>query len=190
LKKLESQFTEGKISKRQYNLKRRVLDDKLGTVLAAERVKKLQGKEVTEKSQEYLSEQKKDDEDTVEKEALIQKYVTNPPEVPVTKTESSGLSKGKISLLIFVVAAFFVGTGYGVYVMSMPGNNSTGSTIDVNASAFPIMNNTTANQTNTTSTKTAVTTTPKTTTTTTTTPKTTTTKTGGSTSNNTSNSTK
>jgi hypothetical protein len=184
LKRLESQFTEGKISKRQYNLKKRVLDDKLGTVLAADRIKKLQGKEVTEKSQKYLSEKKKEDEDTVEKEALIQKYVTNPPEAPVNKNESSGLSKGKISLLIFVVAAFFVGTGYGVYVMSIPGNNSTGSTIDVNASAFPTVNNTTVNQTanlrNTvTSTNTSVTTTPTTKTSVTTTPSKSTT--GGST---------
>jgi hypothetical protein len=183
LKKLESQFTEGKISKRQYNLKKRVLDDKLSTVLAADRIKKLQGKEVTEKSQEYLSEKKKEDEDTVEKEALIQKYVTNPPDVPDTTTKSSGLSKGKISLLIFIVAAFFVGTGYGVYVMSIPGNNSTGPTISVNASAFPIVNNTTVNQTanqTNTSTKTTVTITPKNTTTTS---KTTKTNTGSTTGN-------
>lgn len=134
--------------------------------MAAERVQKLQGKEVTEKSQEYLSDKKKEDEDNVEKDALIQKYVTNPPEVPVNKTESSGLSKGKISLLIFVVLAFFVGTGYGVYVMSIPANNSSGSTINVNASAFPTVNNTTVNQTvnqtNVPSTKTAVITTPTT----------------------------
>jgi hypothetical protein len=147
--------------------------------LVVDRVKQLQGKEVTEQSQEYLSDKKKEDADTVEKDALIQKYVTNPPEKAVTKTGSSGLSKGKISLLIFVVLAFFVGTGYGVYVMSIPGNNSTGTKIDVNASAFPTVNNTTvnqtANQTNiiptttavttpTTTTKTTVTTTPKTTT--------------------------
>ena len=153
--------------------------------MAVDRVKKLQGKEVTEKSQEYLSDKKKEDADTVEKDALIQKYVTNPPEKPVTKTGSSGLSKGKISLLIFVVMAFFVGTGYGVYVMSIPANNSSGSTIDVNASAFPTVNNTTVNQTvnptNTTSTTTAVTT-PTTTTTVTPTTKTTT-KTGGTTGN-------
>lgn len=166
--------------------------------MAVDRVKKLQGKEVTEKSQEYLSDKKKEDADTVEKDALIQKYVTNPPEKPVTKTGSSGLSKGKISLLIFVVMAFFVGTGYGVYVMSIPANNSTGSTIDVNASAFSTVNNTTvnqtANQTNiiptntavttpTTTTKTTVTTTPSTTTTKTKTK--TKTKTGGSTGNST-----
>jgi hypothetical protein len=153
--------------------------------LAAERVQKLQGKEVTEKSQEYLSDKKKEEEDNVEKDALIQKYVTNPPKVPVTKTGSSGLSKGKISLLIFVVLAFFVGTGYGVYVMSIPANNSSGSTINVNASAFPTVNNTTANQTanltNVISTKTTVTTTPTTKKTVTTTPSTTTT--GGSTGN-------
>ncbi len=98
--------------------------------------------------------------------------MTNPPEAPINKTERSGLSKGKISLLIFVVAAFFVGTGYGVYVMSIPGNNSTGSTIDVNASAFPTVNNTTVNQTanmsnTTTSTNTSVTPTTKTSVTTT-----------------------
>lgn len=164
--------------------------------MAVDRVKKLQGKEVTEKSQEYLSDKKKEDADTVEKDALIQKYVTNPPEKPVTKTGSSGLSKGKISLLIFVVMAFFVGTGYGVYVMSIPANNSTGSTIDVNASAFSTVNNTTvnqtANQTNIIPTNTAVTTPITTTkTTVTTTPSTTTTKnktktkTGGSTGNST-----
>jgi hypothetical protein len=111
-----------------------------------------------------LSDKKKEEEDNVEKDALIQKYVTNPPEVPGNKTESSGLSKGKISLLIFVVLAFFVGTGYGVYVMSIPGNNSSGSAINVNASAFPTVNNTT-NTTNTTLTTKSVTTTPKTTTT-------------------------
>jgi hypothetical protein len=126
-----------------------------------------------------LSDKKKEEEDNVEKDALIQKYVTNPPEVPGNKTESSGLSKGKISLLIFVVLAFFVGTGYGVYVMSIPGNNSSGSTINVNASAFPTVNNTTvnqtANQTNVPSTKTAVITTPTTKKTVTTIPSTTTT---------------
>jgi hypothetical protein len=107
-----------------------------------------------------LADKKKEDKDAVEKDALIKKYVTNPAEVPVTKTESSKLSKGKISLLIFIVAAFFVGTGYGVYVMSIPANNSSGSTIVVNASAFPTVNNTTANQTanqtNFTSTKTTI----------------------------------
>ena len=136
--------------------------------MAAERVQKLQGKEVAERSQEYLSDKKKEEEDNVEKDALIQKYVTNPPDAPVNKIESSGLSKGKISLLIFVVLAFFVGTGYGVYVMSMPVNNSSGSTLNVNASAFPTVNNTTVNQTanltSINSTKTTVTTTPTTTT--------------------------
>jgi hypothetical protein len=155
--------------------------------LAVDRVKKLQGKEITEKSEEYLADKKKEDKDAVEKDALIKKYVTNPTEVPVTKTESSNLSKGKISLLIFIVAAFFVGTGYGVYVMSIPANNSSGSTIIVNASAFPTVNNTTvnqtANQTNVTSTKTTVTT-PTNKTTIKTTPTTTGSSTGSSTGNN------
>lgn len=155
--------------------------------MAVDRVKKLQGKEVTEQSKEYLSDKKKADADILEKDALIQKYVTNPPEKPFAQTGSSGLSKGKIGLLIFVVLAFFVGTGYGVYVMSIPANNSSGSTIDVNASAFPTVNNTTANQTvnqtNTASTTTVVTTPTTTTTVTPITKKTTTT--GGTTGNST-----
>lgn len=157
--------------------------------MAADRIKKLQGKEVTEKPLDYWSDKKKEDEDIEEKEALIKKYVTTPKTAPVTETKSSGLSRGRLSLFIFVVAAFFVGTGYGVYVISMPSNNSAVA-MTVNDSAFPAANNTTANQTNTTKTKTttAVTTTPtstksntttpttKTTTTTKTTPTTSTTK--------------
>ncbi len=134
-----------------------------------------------------MSDKKKEDEDNVEKDALIQKYVTNPPKATATKTKNSALSKGKISLLIFVVLAFFVGTGYGVYVLSIPANNSSGSSIDVNASAFPTVNNTTANntanQTNNTSTNTVTPTTTVTTPTTTVTitPTTKTTVTTGST---------
>ncbi len=121
--------------------------------MAADRIKKLQGKEVTEKPLDYWSDKKKEDEDIEEKEALIKKYVTTPKEAPVTETKSSGLSKGRLSLFIFVVAAFFVGTGYGVYVISMPSNNSAVA-MTVNDSAFPAANNTTANQTNTATTKT------------------------------------
>ena len=121
--------------------------------MAADRIKKLQGKEVTEKPLDYWSDKKKEDEDIEEKEALIKKYVTTPKTAPVTETKSSGLSRGRLSLFIFVVAAFFVGTGYGVYVISMPSNNSAVA-MTVNDSAFPAANNTTANPTNTTKTKT------------------------------------
>jgi hypothetical protein len=160
------------------------LEDKLDTVLAADRIKKLQGKEVTEKPLDYWSDKKKDDEDIEEKEALIQKYVTTPKAAPVTQTKDSGLSRGRLSLLIFVVAAFFVGTGYGVYVISMPANNSAVA-MTVNDSAFPA-NNTTANQTNTTTAKTttAVTTNKTTTPSTTSSTSSSTTSTKTSTSNN------
>ena len=57
------------------------------------------------------------------------------------------MSKGKVSLIIFLVAAFFIGTGYGVYVMSAPSNNSSAISLTVNDSAFPILNNTTTNTT-------------------------------------------
>ena len=132
--------------------------------MAADRIKKLQGKEVTEKPLDYWTDKKKEDEDIEVKEALIKKYVTTPKTAPVTETKSTGLSRGRLSLFIFVVAAFFVGTGYGIYVISMPSNNSAVA-MTVNDSAFPAANNTTANKTNTTTTKstTAVTTTKNTT---------------------------
>ncbi|ADZ08553.1 hypothetical protein Metbo_0301 [Methanobacterium lacus] len=177
LKKLETQFANGKVSKRQYSREKRVLEDKLSTILAADRIKRLQGKTVDETPLE--SEILKEKEDTVEKEELIKKYVTTPKKVPV-EPKSSGMSKGKVALIVFLVAAFFVGTGYGVYVMSMPSNNSS-VTMTVNDSAFPVINNTT----NTTANKTI--TTNKTTKTTSTTKKNsssttgTTTKTGNST---------
>ncbi len=139
--------------------------------MAADRIKKLQGKELTEKNLDYWSNKKKEDEDIEEKEALIKKYVTTPKEAPVSQTKSSGMTRGKISILIFIVAAFFVGTGYGVYVMSAPANNSSGVSITVTDSAFPTANNTTTNQTNKTITKNATVT--KTTTTKSTTTKTT-----------------
>lgn len=153
MKKLEAQFAEGKVSKRQYGREKRVLEDKLSTILAADRIKKLQGKSVDEAPLE--AEIKKEKEDTVEKEELIKKYVTTPKNVPAPP-KSSGMSKGKVSLIVFLVAAFFVGTGYGVYVMSMPSNNSSGVSMTVNDSAFPILNNTT-NSTNTTTNKTVTT---------------------------------
>jgi hypothetical protein len=157
LKKLDNQLAEGKISKRQYGLEKRVLDDKLSTIMAADRIKKLQGKDVDEKPLEYWADKKKEDEDTEEKEALIKKYMTTPKDEPVSQVQSSGMSKGKVGIIIFLVAAFFVGTGYGVYVMSAPANNSSGISMTVNDSAFPILNNTTTNTTkSTTSNKTTI----------------------------------
>jgi len=176
LKKLETQFTEGKVSKRQYSREKRVLEDKLSTILAADRIKKLQGKPVDETPLE--SEIQKEREDTVEKEELIKKYVTTPKEVPV-EPKSTGMSKGKVALIVFLLAAFFVGTGYGVYVMSVPSSNSSSVAMTVNDSAFPVINNTT---TNTTTNKTI--TTNKSTTTTTSTKKNSSTTSGTSTKTN------
>ena len=146
MKKLETQFTEGKLSKMQYGKEKRVLEDKLSTIMAADRIKKLQGKTVDETPPEHWSEKQKEEEDTEEKEELIKKYVTIPKNTQV-ETQSSGMSKGKVSLIIFLLAAFFIGTGYGVYVMSAPSNNSSGISLTVNDSAFPIFNNTTTNTT-------------------------------------------
>jgi hypothetical protein len=117
--------------------------------LAADRIKRLQGKDVNEKPLDYWSDKKKEDSNIEEKEALIKKYVTTPKTAPVNKTQSTGMSRGKIYILIFLVVAFFVGTGYGVYVMSMPSDDVSAVIMTVNDSAFPYVNNTTVNQTTT-----------------------------------------
>lgn len=124
------------------------MEDKLDTVLAADRIKRLQGKDVTEKPLDYWSDKKKEEENIEEKEELIKKYVTTPKMAPVSNSQSSGMSRGKIYLLIFLVVAFFVGTGYGVYVMSMPSDDVSAVIMTINDSAFPYVNNTTVNLTN------------------------------------------
>ncbi len=138
--------------------------------MAADRIKRLQGKDVTEKSLDYWSDKKKEEDEIEEKEALIKKYVTTPKTAPVSQTKSSGMSRGKVSLMVFLVLAFFVGTGYGVYVMSLPANNSSGVSMTVNDSAFPVVNNTTTNTTLTKNTTKTTTVTKKTTTKNSTTP--------------------
>ena len=115
--------------------------------MAADRIKRLQGKDVAEKSLDYWSDKKKEEDEIEEKEALIKKYVTTPKTAPISQNKSSGMSRGKLSLLVFLVLAFFVGTGYGVYIMSLPANNSSGASMNVNDSAFPVVNNTTTNTT-------------------------------------------
>jgi len=56
------------------------------------------------------------------------------------------MSRGKLSLIL-VVLAFFIGTGYGVYVMTIGANDTTGIYMTVNESAFPVLNNTTSTNT-------------------------------------------
>ncbi len=188
------------MSKRQYIIQKRVLEDKLGAFLAADRIKILQGRgEETEKPLEYWAEQKKEKADVEEKEELIEKFVTMPsPKASkrkaafkkAKKSEKGGMSRGKLFAVAFLVVAFLVGTSFGIYFMKGPADTS-GVAMAINASAFPAYNNTTnvTNTTNTTTTPTTKTntTTYKTTTTTTpttNTPSNTQTDTGGSTGGN------
>ena len=165
LKKLEAEFAEGKISKRQYTIKKKVIEDKLGTVLAVDNIKRLQGKEevlthdtVEEKKVEDLKQKEAE-----EKEELVKKYVTMPsPKARASrqkasslayknqKPKKSGWSKGKMALLAFLVVAFFVGTALGTMFLTAPSNNTSSSVLTLNESAFPPV--TVANVTNTTNT--------------------------------------
>lgn len=164
LKKLEAEFAEGKISKRQYTIKKKVIEDKLGTVLAVDRIKRLQGKGevLTHEAAEKKKVEEFKQKEAEEKEELVKKYVTMPsPKARASKAKASslgyknkkpqkgGLSKGKMALIGFLVVAFFVGTALGAMFLKAPSNN-TSSVLTLNESAFAPANVT--NVTNTTNT--------------------------------------
>lgn len=179
LDKLEKEFAEGKLSKRQYTIHKKVLEDKLGTVLAAERVKRLQGKGGSEKTLDYWAEKEKEEEDRKEKEELVEKYVIMPsPKASkkrkaqrkqVTQSKNSGFkfTKGKMLVLGVLIVGFLVGISFGVSLLKAPAQTSSVPML-VNDSAFPTANMT-ANVTNTTTNTTKTYKTNKTTTTPTTT---------------------
>lgn len=165
LKKLEAEFAEGKISKRQYTIKKKVIEDKLGTVLAVDRIKRLQGKEevITHDTVEEKKVEQMKEKEAEEKEELVKKYVTMPsPKARASKKKASslaynnqkpekgGLSKGKMALLAFLVVAFFVGTALGAMFLKAPSNNTSSAVLTLNESAFPPA--VVANLTNTTNT--------------------------------------
>jgi hypothetical protein len=165
LKKLEAEFADGKISKRQYTIKKKVIEDKLGTVLAVDNIKRLQGKEevLTHDTAEEKKVEQFKQKEAEEKEELVKKYVTMPsPKARASKKKASslayknqkpkkgGLSKGKMALIGFLVVAFFVGTALGAMFLKAPSNNTSSAVLTLNESAFPPA--VVANLTNTTNT--------------------------------------
>jgi hypothetical protein len=167
LQELEFDYSQGNISRKAYNSQKNELKQQLETFETADRIKRLQGKGQVEKPLEYWTEKEEEKKKQEERELLLQRYISNPQ--PQGKVNSITSSRWKTMLAIFLVVAFFVGTGFGVFIMQSP-SEASGASLVANESAFPVENTTNLTETTNTNVTKTTTTTKKNTTTTPTTP--------------------
>lgn len=146
LKELEKEYNNGNISKAHYTIQKRQLNQQLDAFNVADRVRKLQGKEVTERS----TKPPVDDEE--EKQELFKKYITTPG-LKEKKIITEKISQNKMIAVAILIGAFVIGIGFGIYALNIPGQVSS-IPLFTNDSAFPpyVLNNTSniTNVTNTT----------------------------------------
>ncbi len=140
LNELEEEFKKGNLSKPQYKLKKGQLNQKLEDFAVAERVMKLQGK----KSEETPTPAKNTDEN----DELFKKYITATGLKKKKLDFKKGLSKSTIIASAILILAFFIGIGFGIYALDIPGEVSSVS-LSTNDTAFPPYVNNTTNVTNT-----------------------------------------
>lgn len=165
LAELEADFEEGKISRREYQSLKREYTQELETLNVADRIRRMQGRGTEEKPLDHWVTKSKVEKDKKEEEELVNKFVRKPiPLKTRVKTQKKGYSKFSIIAIVFLAVAFFVGTGFGVYMLNSPTDTSNGPVI-VNDTAFPLVNNATIVNNDTTDTKKEDTTDKKTTTT-------------------------
>ncbi|MBI5679690.1 MAG: hypothetical protein HZC47_02190 [Methanobacterium sp.] len=155
LKELENEYNKGNISKNHYTIQKSQLNQQLDAFNVADRVRKLQGKEVAEKPIETPT-------DEEENQELFKKYITSPG-LKEKNINTEKVSPTTMIAAAVLIAAFVIGIGFGIYALNIP-ENISGISLFTNDSAFPpfVVNNTT-NMTNTTNTtkKINITTTPK-----------------------------
>ncbi len=135
---MEKDFYSGKISKKEYESQKKVYDNQLENLEAAARIKRLQGRGQEEKTLDYWVEKSKKDQDKKEKEKLLKTYISTPKESKTKKQVSKSLNS-KIGTLaaVFLVLAFFIGSGFGIYLINLSGTSMDESAL-VNETAFPI----------------------------------------------------
>lgn len=158
LQELEFDYSQGNISRKAYISQKNELNEQLETLETADRIKRLQGKGQVEKPLEYWTEKEEEKKKQEERELLLQRYISSPK--PPGKVNSISSSRWKTILAIFLVVAFFVGTGFGVLIMQSP-SESSGASIVANESAFPVENTTNLTDTTTSTNVTKTTTTTK-----------------------------
>ena len=150
LNELETDFTEGKVSKKEYNKLKKEYNSQLETIEAADRIKRLQGRGAVEKPLDHWTNKKKEADAEKEKDELVKKYVTPAGYKTTKKSPSSLKSSLPLMVIAFLAVAFIVGIGLGSSFLSSP-RDSTQISVAVNESAFPDFNNTNmTNQTKTT----------------------------------------
>jgi len=140
LKDLEKDRQEGRISESKYRMLKREYQRELEAIEVAERIKRMQGRSTSEKPLDHWIEKAKEEEETREKEELVKKYVKKPATV-----EKKPQAPFKVLGLILLALAFFIGSGFGLYLLNLS-QDQTGNVL-VNESAFPTF---TTNNTSTT----------------------------------------
>jgi len=154
LKELETEYNQGYLPKNDFIRQKEYLSQQLEALEVADRVKRLQGKQGSEKSLDYWSEKEKENQgivDQEEKEELLKKYVTKPQTIEKNPENGWLSNRAKIIISIILIVGFLVGTAFGVSVISKTSELSQVSMI-VNDSAFPAKNITNITK-NTTTTK-------------------------------------
>ncbi|MGB9837330.1 hypothetical protein [Methanothermobacter sp.] len=141
LKKLEGDLEEGNISRKEYSELKEQYTKELETIEAVENIRRLQGQKTPEKTLDHWVEESRKKKDEEEKEELVRKYVRT--------DEVKGKRGPNLSLIgaIIIVAAFFFGTGFGLYFMNVKDETPVTGTVTVNETAFPSFNNTVKNVT-------------------------------------------
>ncbi|WP_321211155.1 hypothetical protein [Methanothermobacter sp. DP] len=141
LKKLERDLEEGNISRKEYSELKEQYTKELETIEAVENIRRLQGQKTPEKTLDHWVEESRKKKDEKEKEELVRKYVRT--------DEVKGKRGPNLSLIgaIIIVAAFFFGTGFGLYFMNVKDETPVTGTVTVNETAFPSFNNTVKNVT-------------------------------------------
>jgi hypothetical protein len=138
LKELEKEYNKGNIPKSHYDFQKRKLREQLETFDVADRVRKLQGKETAD-----VTDEETDTED--ENGELFKKFIT-PPGLKEKNIKPNGKSTNTKIAAGVLVAAFFIGIVFGVYGF-IPQQVSS-SSLFTNDTAFPPFVNNSTNTTN------------------------------------------
>jgi hypothetical protein len=147
LEELEKDLEAGKIPKKQYESLKKQHNNRIETLEAAERIKRMQGRGSSEKSLDHWVTKNKSAKDEKEQEQLIKKYVTIPkPSKNQNKSKKSTIPKIGILAGVLLAIAFFVGTGFGVFMFNGEAAVDEGMVL-VNETAFPLVENLTTNTT-------------------------------------------
>lgn len=138
LRELEKEYNKGNIPKSHYEFQKRKLTEQLETFDVADRVRKLQGKETTDVTDEEIDSEEENGE-------LFKKFIT-PPGLKEKNIKPKGRSINTKIAAGVLVAAFFIGIVFGVYGF-IPQQVSS-SSLFTNDTAFPPFANNSTNVTN------------------------------------------